>query len=463
MILQGDARSIPLRSGSVHAVITSPPYWGLRQYDAPLQIWGGDPLCGHHFGEELRLHKGGSQGAGLLEERSVASAKTAVKDVQAGAFCSLCGAWRGQLGLEPSISLYIEHLVEIFAEVHRILRPDGTLWLNMGDCFATGAGPVGQHPGGGQQGEAWRGLGPATQPNRMPQEGLKPKDLAMLPHRLALALQAWGWWVRMDVVWAKGMSFCPGYSGSVMPESVKDRPTKAHEYVFLLTKEEAYFYDHEAIREPAVRAEEFKWDPGTNGHEGGRSAKGSGKSTRRFSPRPGSRAMPPQPGEPDAFHEVGRNLRSVWAITTQPFPEAHFATFPEALIEPIVKAATSERGVCPACGAPWQRIVQSGEGDGYAVKAREVGHPAGEQDERRRIGGGQKEWNSYQPPQTLGWEPSCACQAGEPVKPLVLDPFSGSGTVALVCNRLGRRALGLELSAVYCRMAYRRSAQMGLL
>ena len=281
------------------------------------------------------------------------------------------------------------HLLEIFAEVHRVPRPDGTLWLNLGDCYATGAGPVGDHPGGGVQGQAWKGQGPNQQPNRMPQPGLKPKDLVGMPWRVAFALQAWGWWLRRDIIWAKGMSFCPAYSGSVMPESVKDRPTSSHEYLFLLTKQETYFYDHAAIREPAIYADEARYDPGTNGHEGGVSHKGSGASTRRFSPRPGTRAMPPQPGEANAFHEVGRNVRSVWAITTHPFPDAHFATFPEALVEPCVLA-------------------------------------------------------------------------GSPPGGLVLDPFSGSGTVALVCQRLGRRVVGLELSEAYCRMAYRRSAQLGL-
>jgi DNA modification methylase len=305
---------------SVHCVVTSPPYWGLRDYGAP-----------------------------------------------------------GQLGLERTPEVYVAALVAVFREVWRVLRDDGTLWLNLGDCYATGAGKVGERPGGGAQGDGWAQRGAMTQPNRMPIPGLKPKDLVGIPWRVAFALQTDGWYLRSDIVWSKP---------NPMPESVTDRPTKSHEYLFLLAKRERYYYDAEAIKEAAA------YPGGPNSPESIASPYGQG-FTRKAKAWPG---IGPQNGAtrnrgeeyaPMVTHEK-RNRRSVWEIATQPYPEAHFATFPEALVEPCVLAGSPEAG-------------------------------------------------------------------------MVLDPFAGSGTVGQVCHRLGRRFVGLELKPDYCRMAYRRTAQMGLI
>jgi hypothetical protein len=175
------------------------------------------------------------------------------RDASQGQFCHLCGAWRGSLGLEPTPALYVAHLVEVFREVKRVLREDGVLWVVIGDSYATGGGRVGRCPGGGEQGERWgkrwSGVDDLTQPNRLPIPGLKPKDLCGIPWRVAFALQDDGWFLRSDIIWAKGISFCDTYSGSCMPESVRDRPTKGHEYVFLLSKSARYYYDQEAVRE----------------------------------------------------------------------------------------------------------------------------------------------------------------------------------------------------------------------
>ena len=193
------------------------------------------------------------------------------------AFCRRCGAWQGQLGLEPTPELYVEHMVEVFREVKRVLRDDGTLWMNMGDSYATGAGKVGECPGGGEQGERWKAgrgthtaensgrprlaaMGPMTQPNRLPLPGLKPKDLVGIPWRLAFALQADGWWLRSDIIWAKP---------NPMPESVTDRPTKAHEYLFLLAKSgEAQFWMHRDL--PGMRVSpkpDWRWVHKETGEE----------------------------------------------------------------------------------------------------------------------------------------------------------------------------------------------------
>lgn len=262
VLYRGDCRDVlrALPEASVHCVVTSPPYWGLRDYGLEPLVWPADTAFAraaapheHQWGARVRVHKGGPTGENSRLEGRVANAeRDATKDVDAGAFCDRCGAWRGSLGLEPQPELYVIHLVDIFREVRRVLRPDGVVWLNLGDCYATGAGQVGEHPGGGAQGARWAGrregdqlgeegsdrsatrrtrlagrgrheaatsgkagprleaMGPMTQPNRLPLPGLKPKDLVGIPWRAAFALQADGWWLRADVVWAKGASFLEG-------------------------------------------------------------------------------------------------------------------------------------------------------------------------------------------------------------------------------------------------------------
>ncbi len=281
-ILVGDAqvKMEGLGMESINCVVTSPPYWGLRDYQID-----------------------------------------------------------GQLGLEPTPEEYAEKLVCVFRDVWRVLRKDGVVWLNLGDCYATGAGKVGDCPGGGEQGERWKGykgaqpeqtksaaMGPTTQPNRMPQKGLKPKDLAGIPWRVAFALQADGWWLRSDIIWSKP---------NPMPESVTDRPTKSHEYVFLLTKSAKYYYDMDAIREPHADI------PHSRGKKKADSLDGMNAGD-------GWKHLP-------VFHNpLGRNKRTVWEIPTQNFSEAHFATFPEKLAEPCILAG------CPRGGTVLDPYTGSG-------------------------------------------------------------------------------------------------------
>ena len=242
---------------SVHTIITSPPYYGLRSYGIPMSVWGGDPVCSHEWGAEGKRHRGGPSGKSDVNAGRDRSQHAVTADVNTGAFCVKCDAWHGHFGLEPSYPLYVEHMVLIMRESWRVLRKDGTVWLNLGDSYATGAGAVGEHPGGGAQGARWRGdaerlpnqahmgkqlyqseIGPMTQPNRMPQPGLKAKDLMMIPERVAIALQDDGWWIRSRIPWLKR---------NAMPESATDRPTTATEYVWLLTKSERCYYDKWAV------------------------------------------------------------------------------------------------------------------------------------------------------------------------------------------------------------------------
>jgi hypothetical protein len=274
--------------------------------------------------------------------------------------------------------------------------------------------------------------------------GLKTKDLCGIPWRVAFALQADGWYLRSDIVWAKP---------NPMPESVTDRPTKAHEYVFLLTKSPRYFFDQEAVREAAEygrRNHRDRWVSGAENGDGHRSGGGSVTGS-----------------DPSA----GRNIRSVWEIATQPYPEAHFATFPEALPERCIKAGTSERGCCPECGAPWEREIEDTPEYAATKEALRIRRGGMRSSELATFGLTQGTSNpSISRGQiTTGWRPSCGCPLKVtsdgmcvPVPCTVLDPFMGSGTTALVARRLGRRSIGIELNPEYAALCARRLQQLSL-
>lgn len=335
-ILQGDCREVlkTLPDESVQCVVTSPPYWGLRDY--------------------------GNGDTGI--------------------------------GLEPTIGEHIEALVEVFGEVRRVLRKDGTLWLNYGDAYAS-AGGAGWQGKNGQRADrrftASRDTVGMREITRRPPASLKPKDLIGLPWRLAFALQADGWWLRSDIIWAKP---------NPMPESVTDRPTRAHEYMFLLAKAERYRYDADAISEPCSEntharvSQNVAAQKGSNRAHAGSKTNGPMKAVVR---KPG--VTPKSADEASnvkakvSFHSSTtailprRNARTVWTIASEAFPEAHFATFPTELA---------------------RRCVLTG------------------------------------------------CPEGE----TVLDPFGGAGTVGLVADRLKRNAILIEMNPSYCDMARRRIA-----
>lgn len=406
-------------------------------------IWGGTEGCTHAWGEGLRLHKGGPSGdGGASEGRAHAEARNEVKDIDAGAFCTPCGAWRGSLGLEPTPDLYVEHLVEVFREVRRVLRADGTCWLNLGDSYAgggRGGAEASTLEGGLDNQAASRSAGQGRHP-KLP--GLKPKDLVMMPARVALALQADGWWLRSDIIWNKP---------NPMPESVTDRPTKAHEYLFLLTKSERYYYDAEAIKEASSENSHGspRVNPGSKADADGFTTNGQGASSLgKWTPEDARR---------------GRNRRSVWTIPTEPYPEAHFATFPQDLVKPCVLAGTSERGGCSQCGAPWDRVVTGPpEMRSWHSHANDAG-AGNDQDGAFR----KRQWleSLKYPSATAGWRPTCRCpgQRGRTVPAVVLDPFAGAGTALLVAAALGRRAVGIELNPAYAAMAARRQSPQEVL
>jgi DNA modification methylase len=443
-LLTGDCRDIlkTLPDCSVHMVCTSPPYYGLRDYGTAL--WdGGDAGCDHKdYGWDTngRVWFDGGQPRQFTGGKPFSGA------------CPRCGARRidAQIGLEPTPDAYLAAMVAVFREVRRVLRDDGTCWVNMGDSYSSGSGgdkrmgdPFNAKAGGAAE---WRSAA------RAQVAGAKPKDLLMMPARLALALQADGWWVRSDIIWAKP---------NPMPESCRDRPTSAHEHIFLLTKRARYFYDADAVREPHTMDTEGVNDPSARAalaHDAG----------AQFVP--GGLRRPPSRPANYFGHALGRNLRNVWTIATAPYAEAHFATFPPLLAERCIRAGTSERGCCAACGAPYVRQVERktvrelADAQGtWVERPGAAGYGAAAMTmQRRDATSGLSASNSHnastpQSPEvtTTGWAASCACGA-ETQPCTVLDPFAGSGTTLLVADRLQRRAIGIDLSTTYADMAKNR-------
>lgn len=395
-ILTGDCRRVlrDLPDGSVGCCVTSPPYFGLRDY-------------GHD----------------------------------------------DQIGLEEMPEEYVEQLVEVFREVRRVLRDDGTLWVNIGDSYASSGR-------GGNPTFASSTLagGHATQDaariarSRMPAAGLKPKDLIGIPWMVAFALRADGWFLRQEVVWSKP---------NAMPESVRDRCTKAHESVFLFAKSREYFFDAQAIAEPVAgdpEASRNRWDRDDRDVPGQKPQKRTSRS--------GNKERKPRPGpESSSSHQCGsvpwegssRNRRSVWSIPTRPFSGAHFATMPAELAELCIRAGTSERGRCPDCGARWTRqtspaldvghtgitdtAYESRSTAGRLAKLRQAAREQGTEYTGARV--------------TTGWARGCGCRP-LPVPDVVLDPFGGAGTTGLVADGLQRDAILVELNPEYVGIAERR-------
>jgi DNA modification methylase len=368
-ILVGDVleklRELP--DGCVQTVVTSPPYWNLRDYGMP-----------------------------------------------------------GQIGLEPTIGEYVERIVAVFREIRRVLRDDGTMWLNLGDSYAREGGTQ----GGGNR-ELMHLEGTQRRMTKIPAgSGLKPKDLIGQPWRVAFALQADGWYLRSEIIWHKP---------NPMPESVTDRPTKSHEQIFLLSKSERYFFDNEAVRESAVR-----------GYAGSRFDVGK-TAIHQLSRASGA----------EREESSGRNVRSVWTIPTAPYPEAHFATFPPEIPKRCILAGTSAKGACAECGAPWERIVETGELAGEA-NIQSGDRPAADVRGVSATGLARTNGRTWRERKETGWRPTCDHADAQTVQQIVLDPFLGSGTTAAVAQSLGRSWIGIELSPVYADLARKRIAGANL-
>jgi len=331
--------------------------------------------------------------------------------------------------MEDSIETHLANIVAVFEEVRRVLRPDGTLWLNYGDRYNSSM----SRGSFGDQAKDDRGY--EEHGKVQPQLKMHAKNLLGLPWRVAFALQSVGWILRSDIIWSKP---------NPMPDSVRDRPTCAHEYLFLFAKSGRYFYDQEAVREES----DTVWNP----------AKKIGKTQTGKLNRDIDKSMMRTRGydtRHDDVEKSGRNKRTVWTIATQPTPEAHFATFPEKLVEPCILAGTSERGCCSVCGAPVVREVDVN----HDAQGRTTNGPRSITNRKQSSG---RDCRKIKHTTTTGWHPSCDCDAGI-VPCIVLDPFMGSGTVGRVAERLGRSWLGCEMNPEYIKIAKQRTRQTSLL
>lgn len=356
-IIQGDALAVlkTLPDQSVNMCVTSPPYYALRDYGTTSWI-GGDPNCDHK-GAPIRTRENVNQHTGTGND-----VKNSVTDAPVKQVCPKCGAVRvdDQIGLEETPEQYIERLVAVFHEVKRVLRNDGTLWVNIGDSYS-GSGKGGaNYPDSVVDSKQATNKGSliAPLPVNTP-AGTKPKDLIGIPWMLAFALRSDGWYLRQDIIWQKP---------NPMPESVTDRCTKSHEYIFLLSKSAKYYYDADAIKEPTITKDANLRD----------------RDTTKLNNCPGRTRM----GGLTHNDYDYRNKRDVWSVSTVPYAGAHFATFPEKLIEPCILAGTSKNGG------------------------------------------------------------------------VVLDCFSGAGTTGVVCARLGRKYIGIELNPEYVKLSEDRIANV---
>ena len=498
--------------GSVQMAVTSPPYWGLRAYGTPPQVWGGDRDHAHEWQvTPPRRFRSEADATSDIEKASIGGRS---HEAQGGQVCG-CGAWLGELGAEPTPELYVAHLADVFDEVRRVLRDDGTLWLNLGDSYIGG----GRGSGIGKDGKRslssnqfWDQNDDGQVPLAKPHGVYKGKDMAGVPWMVAFELRRRGWFLRSDIIWQKP---------NPMPESVTDRPTRSHEYVFLLTKRGSYYYDQDAVRNPLVestfeRAQHHYANPVDNPETDSKHGSGNplsypiqGKKqdtvgNRRYTgfnarwdareaalsgyspstlrevsegydgkatkPYEGTGAQDPSATKARIIEGIrarqeagisGPNLKSVWEIAPQPYPDSHFATFPEALPERCIRLGTSEKGCCPKCGAPWERQVKEPPVHGpsnsdYKSDNADLG--------KHSFDSG-KEWSDWlerYPRVVTGWSPTCSCGPGlDPIPCLVLDPFAGSGTVGQVARRLGRRSVLIELNPAYVTLARKRAGQTG--
>ena len=444
-IFNKDCRDMgELPDSSVQCVVTSPPYLGLRKYKGEQDlIWGGKQDCQHKWMAETKTMEyvqGNPEFARPHREHKNFTAQTNT--------CSLCGAWRGAYGLELTPEMYIEHTILFLREIRRVLRKDGVVFLNLGDSYWGGKGQSGsrgaeyqgeRHDRGESLNTEYQTLGGTkqTKPTDGKHPFIKPKDLCLIPFRVAIAAQEDGWWVRSVIIWSKP---------NPMPESCKDRPTESHEYILMLTKSAHYYWDMDAIREPNLpqSIKRAEYPVGAFG-----SYSGDGE-IRQPSKRTGKTVM-------EQLHPSGRNIRTVWTFATEPYPEAHFATFPTELPKRCILAATSEKGNCSKCGKPWVRISEKSYE--WQTKGKTLGT---KQKQRNAMS------DSYAIPghafskvETLGWKPQCGCNAPA-IPALVLDPFSGSGTTLMVAKQLGRKAIGIETSAEYCKLCQRRVEEVSL-
>jgi len=517
IILQGDAIGVmkSFEDKCINMVMTSPPYWALRDYGVDVEtIWEGDAEfqdCEHEWkgNEEIvRMNKDSWKSSTIAKEENIIHEYRTRGD----SFCKLCGAWKGQLGLEPTFDLYIKHLCDIFDEVKRALRDDGTIWVNLGDTYNSGGNnrtdnpdkPVKQLIGGNR-------IETGRIKTNSKEQGISAKCLTMIPSRFAIEMCNRGWILRNIIIWHKP---------NCMPSSIKDRFTVDFEYIFFFSKKKKYYFEtqyephltQESRPYGCVREREYGYDSKYN--------KIHYKNYSIRQKRGGDK-------NPDYRNPKGRNKRAVWSICPKPFSEAHFAVYPEELCEIPIKAGCPEF-VCKKCGKPkvmdleHNKISDVGEDyletkkTPYSVQERkgfvkirklpglkefsnylnehrkrldlsmdrieeiinsqaphhwfgaesypskedyillkdilELGDIYDEQMTKEYFKPAEKQNLDYS---NKGYKPTCNCNA-EFTSGIVLDPFFGAGTTGLVALKQGKKFIGIELNLEYIEIAKKR-------
>ena len=403
----GDCREVlkTLPAKHFQTCITSPPYYGLRDYGTATWV-GGSENCSH-IGDTLGNNRN------FIDE----GGRGSNKDSLSTGDCIKCGAKRvdSQIGLEETPEQFVESLVNVFREIKRVLKDDGTLWLNLGDSYSSG----GRTTTTNQSVRGDKDYGVTRPP---PVEGIKPKDLFGIPWRVAFALQADGWYLRQDIIWNKP---------NPMPESVQDRCTKAHEYIFLLSKSPHYYFDNVAIKEETTTFDNSNRD----------------RDTTKLNNTPGRTKMA---GLKTNQYET-RNKRSVWTVNTKPYKEAHFAVFPTDLIEPCVLAGSSAK-ICSGCGKSYRREMVTTDVPDRNVREHMVG-VIPKRDKTSRMNS--KDMLSLTK-EDNGFVKQCECDTDKTEQDRIIDPFGGSGTTALVADRHNRDATVIELNEAYIEIAKKR-------
>lgn len=450
-VIQGSAHHIPeLADRSVHVICCSPPYFGLRAYSGdqgiewptmeyspmpglpPLRIQGCEPGCVHEWVDGKTIRQSGGKNNRTLTGGADWQNQTHFTTTQ-GAYCIHCGGWRGALGLEPSPAAYVGHLILCLRAWHRILRDDGTCWVNLGDSYAGSGGAHADH-------HKNKGISQSAERDgayhHMPRGSIPAKNLIGVPWRFAFAAQADGWYLRSAMPWIKRNG---------MPESVTDRPAQVVESIFLLTKSEDYYFDMQAVSQPTAQPERIgKIEQAFSTSNGDITGRGDiGRSVERTATR-NFRSS-------DLFFKTWQGLLTSddgdpLAMVVNPvgFSGAHFACFPELVPEIAIKAGSSQYGCCAKCQAPWERTTEHTDQIDESAKGSRF-----DKGKTAVNGNGRTQEGERYVKVSTGWAPACQCACDDVTPCTVLDPFLGSGTTARVALALGRNAIGVDMSQAY--------------
>jgi len=531
-IIHGDAYKVLKKfpSNSIDCVITSPPYWAKRDYgEETCRVWGGNPNCDHEWIESdlppTRIATGGWDSEPKYNRR--------FDKAKPGMFCKKCKAWYGQLGLEPTPEMFVDHLIEIFREVKRVLKPHGNVFVVIDDTYSQRGKGIGsidpKYPDG-------RNTTNTVLPARSKSFSVPQKSLCLVPELFAIRMvYDLGFILRQKLIWAKKVLIYKDMEtiGNAMPESCKDRNTHTYEFVYHFTKKPKYYYDQLRLpyKESTIVRNQYGWSDVGKWEDRSKHNPYAIKLLQKF------RGTTAEQGLPEC-HPLGANAPDVIQINTEPFPEAHFAVFPEKLVEFLIKVGCPEQ-VCRKCGKPreliYERIPKHGVAkptSGKYANANLLSHSAGAREKyyttirkfkipksmqiafakwlKQYVKGnedlldevfGRTKWEHWIRTDNSGaclpepedyhklkellelpnvwdkwlletvttlvddsgsswkpyaWSEYCECGSMSWIQGIVLDPFLGSGTTALVALQMGRRFIGIELNQKYCEMAYKR-------